>query len=109
MACYQSTEKRDESKTTSDADALKQENDRLKQELAESKEQGVAEFRAMYKQMLQGEKKEEGNKDEGRWQQQRGRKCKGSDAGKDGKSGGKGRGKGGNRKGRGGGGKRRGK
>ena len=83
-------------------DNLKEENDRLKQELAKAKGEQLGNFRELFKEMTQADKAAANKKQEkGDWQE-KGRKKGGSGAGKGGKGkggkGGKGGGKGGGRK-----------
>ena len=52
----------EESKTVSDTDALKAENDRLKQELAESKKTSMSEIWTIYVELVKGDEKKEQEK-----------------------------------------------
>ena len=100
-------EKKKEKTDDQAQDNLKQENDRLKQELAKAKGEQLGNFRELFKEMTQADKaeanknKNKNKNNEGDWQE-KGRKKGGSGAGKGGKGrsgkGGKGGGKGGGRK-----------
>ncbi len=65
LARYAYKQEKERNKETSDADALKMENDRLKKELADSKKSSLTEFKALYGEMVKSEKQE---KNDGGWQ-----------------------------------------